>query len=363
MEDFLPATPIERSSLHKWIFLRGLSRDDPRANGYFELNEYNCVRIPYEVIHAPSFAIHATDAMQQKLHRMLTVRRRPDRSWLFAKGVAFGSDGVGRPYGRWIDTFPRQLQRQLLNARPSSIAESGGAGRVVLLSPDNKLVGVSAFGPFFNMHVSEARGIQPAPVRLAMMISLIATAFEDPGKLWYADEARGEEPFSRLIPHRAELRGEHSEPKTRLAETVIRLAMLSALPRVLDSLPAELGPGVEREACRLLYESVIERYYPLREDDDPDETQVTDGRREVWTRALQAWPGDERELLLDRVGDPGHHPTLRRLHAIVRARLTPDQMCAVMMPMWGIQPMDIAERKRLKTHRHRAGVRLGDAGA
>ncbi len=360
----MSASPIEGgSSLHRWIFLRGIAPEDPRANGYFELNEYNCVRIPYEVIHAPSFAIYATDAMQRRLHRMLNAQRRPHRSWLYAKGVVFGSDGVGRPYDRWIDTLPRPIQRQLLRAKPSSIAESGAAGRVVLLSPDNELIGISSFGPFFNMFLSEARAIQPAPVRLAMMIGLIATVFEEPERLWHVDKARGEKPFARLIPHATELRGEYTEPKVRLAETVIRLAMLAALPTVLESLPAEPGPGVEREACHRLAETVIETYYPFRQDDDSDETQVTDGRREVWTRALQAWPGDERELLLKRVGEPGQHPTLRRLHAIVRARFTPDQMCAVMMPMWGIEPMDPAEANRLKTHRHRAGVRLGDAGA
>jgi hypothetical protein len=359
----MPAIPNDNGpSPHRWIFLRAIARNDQRARGYFELNEGNLVRIPYEVVHAPSFAIYATDAMQRRLHRMLNVRRRPDRSILFSKGIAFGSDGVGRPYDRWIDTLPPQLQRQLLKAKPSSIAESGEFRRVVLLCQDNKLIGVSAFGPFFNMYMREARGIQPAPVRLAMLVGLIATAFEDPERLWYTDAAQGEKPYSRLISHAAELRAHHSEPKIRLAETVIRLAMLAALPNVLDSLPADPGPGVEREACRRLAETVVEELYPFRGDDDWEGSPVTDGYHEVLTRTLLAWPGSDRELLLDRAGEPGQHPTLHRLHAVVRARFTPDQMCAVMMPWWGIPPMDSAEAKRLKIHRHRAHVRLAASG-
>jgi hypothetical protein len=346
------------SSGASWVFLRAVAPGSPRAAAYHRITQDGFLLLPFEVIHAPGFAIYATPAMQRRLELILTKRRKPQRAFLHAPGISFGCDGIGKPFDRYMDTLPPPLRIQLKKVPPVSLAESDGGPNIVLLSPSNKFVGTSSFGVFFRVEVYKAALEQSSSALLALMVGLIASAFHDPEWMWFRDKVKGDAALDRVLPRWADVRDRFSESSVRLRQTVLYLAMLDALPSILRSLPDSDDLDLVPHACHLLADEVVAKLFPTIEDDLVDLRRIPRGNREVFTPELLAWPGSKSELVFDRVGRPQRNRRLGALHRLARARLTPDQMSAVMAKSWGIAPLDGADAKRRKVHLSRARKRL-----
>jgi hypothetical protein len=351
-----------------WVFLRSISPASPRgmgcrAAGYYELTRDGLLRVPYEVVHAPGFAMWATPAMRSRLSHILPRPSVLSHAFLQAPGVIYGRDGVPRSVMHWVDELPTQVSRRL-ETRPCAEADFGT--NVIALSPSNEKLGSCSVGAYFHFAVQEARRPQPAPVRLALLINLIASVFEDPERVWFVDEQSGEAGFDRVIPRWSEISSHYRDSEIRLRKAVLRLAILKALPGILNADPQINAPDLAREACRRLAEVVTEELFPAKADPrtgvlaDGRVVPFTDGKRETFTRELLAWPGPSRGLVFEQAGEPARKRTLRLLHSLIRARLTPDQMCAVLMQLWGIEPFDRAEGRRLTVHLSRARARIRD---
>lgn len=351
-----------------WVFIRGIAPDSPRGlqcerSGFYSLTADGFIRLPYEVVHAPGFGIWATEAVQEHLAKVLPRRSLLARAFLETPGVTVGPSGEKVPFERWIDTLPEEIGVRLRRHRP--LTEEDFSTNLIALSPDNEILGPCTTGQPFDLRVSEARRPQPAPVRLATIVGLVAATFEDPDRSW-PPYATNRQPFDRLIPHSDEVPAQGRDKRIRLQQTVLRLAMVAALPKVLDSLPQSGGPEAVQEACRRLAEIVTEEICPARESSASWAT--VDGDAVVFTRELLAWPRSVRELAFARAGEPERSGTVGLLQSIARSRLTPDQMAAVMMKLWGISPLDVGEAGRLTVHLSRARDRLrvtwarGDSG-
>jgi hypothetical protein len=307
----------------------------------------NWLALPYEVVHAPGFAMWATPAMQKRLDKLL---RGP--SVLTAHILA-----------EWKKVLPTELLKEL-SAQPLDPGKLGS--NLVVLTPDNRLLGHSSFGVVLNTAVALARAKQPARARLALLVGLVATAFEEPDRIfWRKSENgtwKGDDTLPRVMPRRYELQDEHGMRQMKMRETILRIAMLRALPDVVRTLPSDAGPDSLRNACAGLADWLFEELFPVDALKDGESRKgVTEGRHQIFTRDLLAYPRSIQTLAFDRAGEPEESRLVRLLHAIVRARLTPDRMLALLMELWGIEPLDPNEANRLKTSKSRAQKQVREA--